>query len=264
MCDFVPSVPASSHVKGREVKGFLFSLTLVLLVVSSATLSPASAWATQTQHVYNWGDPWGDPWGLQYFGPTLVDGVPGTIVQISTSNSASYALTKTGEVWAWGVGRGGALGNGTMPKSTTTPVQVQFPTGVKVASLPSPMPFDTGMAIDRNGNVWGWGADVENSLCLPNGNLLLPTKLPLTHVTQASGAGADGLYLSDGEALCMWWKHVRRVGRWHDGPLDTARACGRSARSVDQSDRFVMGEFGSSHGRWLLLRLGIQPCRPTG
>src|SRR5271168_1472041 len=157
------------------MKGFLYSLTLVI-AVGSALVSPSSAWGTQIQAVYNWGDPWGDPFGLQYFGPTPVDGIPGTVVQISTSNSASYALTKTGEVWAWGVGRGGALGNGTQPKSTTTPVQVIFPSGVKIASLPSPMPFDTGMAIDRKGNIWGWGADVENSLCLSSGNLLRPVK----------------------------------------------------------------------------------------
>ena len=159
-----------SHVKGCEMKWFLLSLTIVI-VVGSTALSPANAWGTQAQPVYNWGDPWGAPSGLPYYGPTPVDGVPGTIVQISTSNSASYALTKTGEVWAWGVGQGGALGNGTKPKSTITPVQVKFPAGVKIGSLPSPMPFDTGMAIDRNGNIWGWGSNVEGSLCLQKGNL---------------------------------------------------------------------------------------------
>jgi len=180
------------------MKGYLGSLALAIVVAMTALFS-ANAGATQAQRVYNWGDPWGDPYGLQYFGPSPVDGIPGTIVQISTSNSASYALTKTGEVWAWGVGRGDALGNGTHPKSTTKPVRVKFPAGVKVASLPSPMPFDTGMAIDRNGNIWGWGADVEDSLCMPGGHLDVPKKLPLSHVTQASGAGGHGLYVSDGK-----------------------------------------------------------------
>ncbi len=192
------AVPALSPWKGYQLKRLLLSLTTVI-VVGSTALSPASAWGTQAQHVYNWGDPWGDPSGLQYYGPTSVDGVPGTIVQISTSNSASYALTKTGEVWAWGVGRGGALGNGTQPRSTITPVQVRFPAGVLIASLPSPMPFDTGMAIDRNGNAWGWGANVEDSLCLKSSSLLYPEKLPLTHVTEASGAGGHALYVSDGK-----------------------------------------------------------------
>jgi alpha-tubulin suppressor-like RCC1 family protein len=192
------AVPALSPWKECQLKRLLLSLTIVI-VVGSTALSSANAWGTQAQHVYNWGDPWGAPSGLQYYGPTPVDGVPGTIVQISTSNSASYALTKTGEVWAWGVGQGGALGNGTKPKSTITPVQVKFPAGVKIGSLPSPMPFDTGMAIDRNGNIWGWGSNVEGSLCLQKGNLVFPVKLPFTHVTQASGAGGHGLYVSDGK-----------------------------------------------------------------
>ena len=185
-------------MKGCGMKRFLIPLALIV-VVGSMVLTPATSWATQTQRTYNWGYPWGDPFGLQYFGPTPVGGIPGTVVQISTSNSASYALTKTGEVWAWGVGRGGALGNGTQPKSTTTPVQVIFPSGVKIASLPSPMPFDTGMAIDRHGNIWGWGADVEDSLCVVGGHLNEPVKLPLTHVTEATGAGGHGLYVSNGK-----------------------------------------------------------------
>lgn len=117
------------------------------------------------------------------------------------------------------MGRGGALGNGTMPKSAITPVQVKFPTGIKITSLPSPMPFDTGMAIDTNGDIWGWGANVENSLCVATGNVLYPVKLPLTHVTQASGAGAHALYVSNGKLYACGgtraasWAMARRSPR---------------------------------------------------
>ena len=108
------------------MKRLLPSLT-ILIVIDSTVLSPTNAWGAQTPRVLNWGYPWGDPSGLQYYGTTLVDGIPGTIVQISTSNSASYALTKNGEVWAWGVGRGGALGDGTEPKSTINTCGGQIP-----------------------------------------------------------------------------------------------------------------------------------------
>jgi alpha-tubulin suppressor-like RCC1 family protein len=54
------------------------------------------------------------------------------------------------------------------------------------------------MAIDSNGNVWGWGANVENELCVGTKALLYPVKLPITHVTLASGAGAHALYVSHG------------------------------------------------------------------
>jgi Regulator of chromosome condensation (RCC1) repeat len=232
------------------MKRLLPSLTIVL-VVGSTVLSPANAWGAQAPRVYNWGDPWGDPSGLQYYGTTAVQGVPGTIVQISTSNSASYALTKSGDVWAWGVGRGGAFGNGTQPRSATTPVKVQFPAGVKIASLPSPMPFDTGMAIDSKGDVWGWGANVSSSLCVHGYNLLYPVKLPLEHVCPLCVGR---------EALRLWCEHEWPVGRWNDDRLDGPCARGRFAGPVHQVNRVVMGEFGCRDGRWFLLRLGLQPC----
>ncbi len=217
------------------MKRLLPSLT-ILIVIGSTVLSQTNAWGAQAPRVYNWGYPWGDPYGLQYYGSTLVDGIPGTTVQISTSNSASYALTKNGEVWAWGVGRGGALGNGAEPKSTITPVEVKFPSGVKIASLPSPMPFDTGMAIDSSGNIWGWGANVESSLCVQKGNLLSPVELPLTHVTQASGAGGHALYLSDGKLFACGANSSGELG---DGTMISSANPVRVVGLPDESIRSI-------------------------
>jgi alpha-tubulin suppressor-like RCC1 family protein len=111
----------------------------------------------QTGNLYSWGT-----FSQQISGsdtPQIVSGVPGTIVQISGSDRDMYALTSAGTVWAWGGEAHGALGNDTTGSSyDSTPVEVQFPAGVSIASLPSPMPEMTGMAIDTNGNVWGWGA----------------------------------------------------------------------------------------------------------
>jgi hypothetical protein len=126
-----------SHVKGCEMKWFLLSLTIVI-VVGSTALSPANAWGTQAQPVYNWGDPWGAPSGLPYYGPTPVDGVPGTIVQISTSNSASYALTKTGEVWAWGVGQEGRTGQWDEAEIHDNARPGQIPSGRQDRLAPEP------------------------------------------------------------------------------------------------------------------------------
>jgi alpha-tubulin suppressor-like RCC1 family protein len=161
---------------------------------------PVTAQGAQPQQVDAWGEPWSGPgFGHQYFGLTPVDGVPGTVVQISTSDSASYALTRTGKVWAWGVGQFGALGNGTTPVFQAKPVRVHFPAGVKIKSLPSPMPYDAGMAIDTQGNIWVWGSDYGHPLCLSGGNVLYPKKLPFRHVTLASGAGSHALYYADGK-----------------------------------------------------------------
>ena len=175
-------------------------LAATTLVAISIVLLPVSAWCSAGQRLYAWGEPWSNKLsGFRYRGVTPISGIPGKIVQISTSNAATYALTSTGEVWAWGAGEFGALGNGSAPSYQPTPVKVTFPKGVKIASLPSPMPFAAGMAIDTNGEVWGWGSNYRSPLCLSTHNMLTPHKLPLTHVTLATGAGWHGLYYSNGK-----------------------------------------------------------------
>ena len=40
---------------------------------------------------------------------------------------------------------------------------------MKIASIPTDaMPFDTGLAVDTNGHVWGWGNNGGGELCLGN------------------------------------------------------------------------------------------------
>jgi alpha-tubulin suppressor-like RCC1 family protein len=167
------------------VRTIAHRLKLMILAISVVALSMALLPASTAS-------------GYRYDGPTAVPGVPGTVVQLSTSNSVSYALTQRGEVWAWGAGQFGGLGNGTSPAVQVQPVQVQFPAGIRIASLPSPTPYDAGMAIDTKGHIWGWGSDYEHPFCIGQGNLLYPKKLPFRHVTLASGAGWHALYESDG------------------------------------------------------------------
>jgi alpha-tubulin suppressor-like RCC1 family protein len=131
--------------------------------------------------------------------PQIVAGVPGTIVQISGSDRDMYALTSVGTVWAWGGEAHGALGNGTTGSGfENTPVQVQFPVGVSIASLPSPMPQMTGMAIDTNRNVWGWGDGGDGDLCSTTTNSKVPNMIssPMLRgdVTLATGQNNHALY----------------------------------------------------------------------
>jgi alpha-tubulin suppressor-like RCC1 family protein len=131
--------------------------------------------------------------------PTPISGIVGNVIQIATSNSDTYALTSTGTVWAWGVGSNGELGNGTTPLSTPKAVAVDFPAGVTIASLPNPMPFDGGLAIDARGDAWGWGLNANNDLCLPSETVVSrPEKIPLSHVTLGSGARTHSLFVSGG------------------------------------------------------------------
>jgi alpha-tubulin suppressor-like RCC1 family protein len=139
-------------------------------------------------------------WGTLDGGPKqplpVAVSLPGQIEQVGTSNAAQYALLTDGTLWAWGVGTRGELGDGGTANSFTTPVEVQFPPGVRIASIPTDaMPFDTGYAIDTNGNVWGWGANQGGELCLGNKTQFdTPVELPLSRVTAVAGAANHTTY----------------------------------------------------------------------
>jgi alpha-tubulin suppressor-like RCC1 family protein len=147
----------------------------------------------------------------ELYRPTIVAGISGKIVQIATSNSDGYALTSGGGVWAWGAGDDGELGDGTRSSYETTAVQVEFPAGVKIASLPNPMPFDAALAIDSRGDAWGWGLDVSGDLCGTGQVVVRPREIPLSDVTLATGARMHSLFDSHG--------HVYACGSGADGVL---------------------------------------------
>ena len=172
---------------------------VALGVVMVGLAVPASA---QTPVLYSWGIFGSDgPVDSAVVTPTAISGIPGTIVQMTTSNTATYVLTSTGVVWAIGAGGEGALGNGGTTNSFSVPVQVDFPAGVTIASLPNQSPFDTAMAIDTTGRVWGWGENGQGELCLGSAtNELKPVELPsiLSGVTLVTGGGGHALYDASG------------------------------------------------------------------
>jgi alpha-tubulin suppressor-like RCC1 family protein len=127
--------------------------------------------------------------------------LPGPVAQVATSNSTEYALLESGEVYAWGLGNHGQLGDGRIHNSFDNPVRVRFPAGVKIASLPTNvMPFDTALGVDTAGHVWGWGINQGGELCLGNRDQhLVPVELPFDNVTAVAGAFNHAVYLSDGQ-----------------------------------------------------------------
>jgi alpha-tubulin suppressor-like RCC1 family protein len=176
-----------------------------LVVVASLALAACSAASTSagapSTTVYRFGvvGNQGKIAQLELDTPSVVVGISGKVVQIATSNSDGYALTSTGAVWAWGVGSYGELGDGKAPPYDTAAVQVEFPAGVKVASLANPMPFDGALAIDSSGHVWGWGLSADGDLCLSGLTELRPSRIPLSDVTLATGARTHSLFDSNGK-----------------------------------------------------------------
>lgn len=122
------------------------------------------------------------------------------VVQVASSNSTDYALLANGTLWAWGLGDYGELGDGGTTNSLRTAVRVRFPAGVSIATLPvDAMPFDTGLAVDTQGNAWGWGRNDDGPLCLGTKRSYdRPVKLPFSHVTALAGAAQHAVYDAGG------------------------------------------------------------------
>jgi alpha-tubulin suppressor-like RCC1 family protein len=215
MVNILPA--AREHAHGRT--GQLVRHSRVTALAAAAILAPAtlllssscSASAQTTPRparapspaVYRWGvvGNRGPISQLQLDTPTAVAGIPasaGPVQQIATSNSDGYALTSTGAVYGWGVNSYGELGDGHLTSYDTKAVRVGFPAGVKITSLPNPMPFDAGLAIDSRGQAFGWGLNGDGDLC--NTGLIenLPEPVPLSDVTLATGARTHSLFDSRG------------------------------------------------------------------
>ena len=134
--------------------------------------------------------------GLNYDTPTPVTGVPGTVEQVASTNSNFYILNTAGKVYSLGAVKG--LGDNAK-KASTTPKLVQIPTGVQIARVAQTAPDGTALAIDTNGNAWGWGWNSYGQLCLDNATYQpVPVELPFTNVSLVAGAGDHSVIVSNG------------------------------------------------------------------
>jgi alpha-tubulin suppressor-like RCC1 family protein len=184
-----------------------------------AAAQSRDAYAATSSTVRHWGAFFG---GANTFTPEDMTtspaslSLPGSVAEVATSNSSQYVLLTNGSVYAWGLGNAGQLGDGGTGNSFTKPVKVRFPAGVKIASLPiDVMPFDTGLAVDTKGHVWGWGDDQGGELCLGNHNKhLAPVRLPFSHVTAVAGAFDHALYDASGQ---VWACGLNSLGELGDG-----------------------------------------------
>jgi alpha-tubulin suppressor-like RCC1 family protein len=187
--------------------------------------------------VEHWGTFFGASKGVNYDTRTAPVPVtlPGAVTEIGTSNSTEYALLSDGSLYAWGLGTEGELGDGGTQNSFAAPVRVRFPAGVRIASIPSDvMPYDTALAVDTTGHVWGWGQNGGGELCLGNTRTyLMPVRLPFSRVTTLAGASNHALYDAGG---AVWACGQNLDGSLGDGSMRSStrpvRVAGLNGPSV--------------------------------
>ena len=78
------------------------------------------------------------------------------IVQAATGSTASAALSTSGRLFVWGSGSRGELGNGSVGP-VTIPVEITMPSGKAITAIA--YSEQHAIAIDQDGNAFGWGAN---------------------------------------------------------------------------------------------------------
>jgi alpha-tubulin suppressor-like RCC1 family protein len=97
--------------------------------------------------------------------PVTDVGLPAsTVEQITAGPDTSEALLANGQVWAWGSGHWGQLGNGGTYDSTV-PVHVELPSAAsEIYAGGSEFRNGQSLALLANGQVWGWGNNSDGQL----------------------------------------------------------------------------------------------------
>lgn len=90
-------------------------------------------------------------------------------IPVAAGWASSYALTKQGNVWAWGNNGSGQLGQGSPgPSGSSTPIEVVAPAGQSgylsgIRSISAGQYFALALK-SADGSVWGWGQGGDGEL----------------------------------------------------------------------------------------------------
>jgi alpha-tubulin suppressor-like RCC1 family protein len=141
--------------------------------------------------------------------PVRVALPPGTkVASLTAGGFAAYAVTRSGQVLAWGDDQFGELGDPSFTgTASSSPVQVQLPAGAKVASVAAGPGW--ALALTRAGQVLGWGTNScgQQGTGTAGGTVTAPAAVPLpagTRVTALAAGGCFGLALTASGKVLAW------------------------------------------------------------
>lgn len=170
--------------------------------------------------------------------------------QVSAGGYHSLALDERGNVWVWGSGSDGRLGTGRAQEAA--PVMVlnaeHLGEGVVIEQVAAGTEFS--VALDSEGNVWGWGRNEVGQLASPTPStiasatlIVTPDQLGGSPVVSVS-AGRHVLALTSEGVVWAWGRGGS--GQIGDG-ASSSRAAPTKASSLLSDVSFVMVAAGHYH-----------------
>ena len=115
-----------------------------------------------------------------------------------TCMSHTVVLKANGTVWSYGVNSSYELGNGTTT-SSDRPVQVKFPEGTIIKQIA--VGNTHNLALDTDGNVWGWGVNSNNSL---GRTASKPVNLGISNVKKIAANNDQSMILTTDGYVYVW------------------------------------------------------------
>jgi alpha-tubulin suppressor-like RCC1 family protein len=170
---------------------------------------PRAARAAQAGPLLAWGDnqfgELGDGTVMSESAPVAVN-PPGDLRVVSARATAfAVGVTASGQVWAWGRGLHGELGNGAM-KTRHRPVRVKLPKDVKIKMVR--VGFEFAVAVTTDGRVLAWGdgsaGDLGTGNCKPS-DVPVFAALPRGTKVVAAAAGSDGVIAVTSAGKVLTW-----------------------------------------------------------
>lgn len=117
------------------------------------------------------------------------------VIKIDVTDDSTIALTKTGEVYAWGKNENGELGVGDKTyRSYATRVKGINGNGYLENIIDIASGETNGYAIDKNGNVYGWGYGGYNQIDDTATSKVYPTKM--SDCTNAISVSAGDCFMA--------------------------------------------------------------------
>jgi len=134
--------------------------------VTSVSCGDAHSAVVCAGKVYSWGT---GKWGRLGLGdeedrnvPTIVDLGEEVAVEVCCGSYHTLVLTESSKLFAFGWNKQGRIGVGESSDIVSTPIEVSFPSDVKIKAVGTGN--SSSWAIDVNGNLYTWGSGVWGGL----------------------------------------------------------------------------------------------------